>query len=126
MHVIADAIQDRLPGCQVVADENGTIVVKNIDRYLDLGVFDKWITMNWHFREVDARITLSNQGQSPVLVADIDQTPSSNFAIFAVICVPCLFVGWLAFGFQLIYTNLAKETIRSAVQRLLNDVAQST
>jgi hypothetical protein len=124
LNAVAAAIQDRLPGCQVIADGNGAIVVKNIDRFLDLGVFDKWITMNWFFREVDARISLSNQGQSPLLVAEIEQRPSSNFAIYSLVCIPLLCVGLLGFGFALIFTNLAKETIRSAVQRLLNDVGK--
>ena len=123
---IVAAIRERLPDCQVTTDERGAIVVKNIDRFLNLGVFDKWITMNWLFREANARITVTNTGLSPTLVADIEQVPNDRYGLFAVVCLPLLFAGWVPLASSVIASHVAKGTIQSAVQRLLNDVAQST
>ena len=122
---IAAAIQDRLPDCKVMTDEQGALVVKNIDHFLNLGLFDKWITMNWFFREVHARISVKNDGLTPTLVAEIEQVPSDKYGLFAVMFFP-LPPNLVLLASSVVASHVAKGTIQSAVQRLLNDVAQST
>ena len=124
LNSIAAAIQKRLPGCHVTTDETGAIVVKNIDRFLNLGVLDTWILFNWLFRDVNARITLSKQDKFPMVVADIEQEPSFIFAISALISVPLLLVGLANFGCAIVFYYRAKGIIQSAVQQLLTDVAK--
>lgn len=121
LSTLVAAIQERLPGCDVKIDEKGVIVVKNIDRFLYLGPFDKWVTMNWLLREVDTRISITN---SSTLVADIEHRPSANYGLFAIVCVPLFLVGLVAFVFSLIATYMSKGAIQTSVQRLLTDIAR--
>lgn len=118
---IKAALQSRLPGCEVIPEGNNVILVKNIDRFLDLGFLDKWLFMNWLFREVDARFTLRD---SSVLVADIEQRPSARYGIFFLICIPLCCLGWVTFAQSILGTFLAKGFLQSAIQRLLNDIAR--
>lgn len=118
---IVRAIQERLPGCEVQTDGKGVIVVKNIDRFLNLGPYDKWISMNWFLRETHARISIAN---SSMLVADIEQRPSANYGLFALVCLPFLCVGWIALAGSVFGTYWGKAKIQGSVQRLLADIAK--
>jgi|LakMenEpi03Aug12_release.lakeMendotaPanAssembly.Ray.scaffolds.fasta_scaffold23218_4 hypothetical protein len=128
---IATAIQNRLPGCEITIDENKVVVVRAIDRFLNQGqkntwvslirFVDKWIWWNWFFREVNTRITIEN---SNILVADVDQRPSAISGFFVAICIPLCCLGWFAIAKMLITDFLGKLFIQASVQRLLNDVAR--